>query len=183
MAKEARSINTSSPNHLVETGNPSQTFAGKSAFSHQVVNDSGLRFLMAHHENGITRFNVEGTLQVNAGDKNPNGGQDVIVISHNGNIDVESIKGHTNVYAQRICLQAAEKIVIDAPEIQIGSSTLNGTREIVLSAQDVSIEIGDNEPKSLGDALKVSNIFKALGGPGSMLDVDKVMGVTNTTLG
>ena len=58
MANEARSINANSPNHLVETGNSSQTFAGKAAFSHQVINESGLRFLMAHHENGITRFNI-----------------------------------------------------------------------------------------------------------------------------
>jgi|TARA_B100001540_G_scaffold301765_1_gene308602 hypothetical protein len=180
MANEARSINANSPNHLVETGNSSQTFAGKAAFSHQVINESGLRFLMAHHENGITRFNVEGTLQVVAGDKNTENSEDVIVISQNGNIDVVSVKGHTNVHATNICIQASKKIVIDAPEIQIGSSTLNGTKEIVLVAQDVSIKIGDNEPKSLGDALKVSNIFKAFSG--SMVDIDKVLGI-NTKLG
>jgi hypothetical protein len=149
MANEARSINANSPNHLVETGNSSQTFAGKAAFSHQVINESGLRFLMAHHENGITRFNVEGTLQVVAGDKNTENSEDVIVISQNGNIDVVSVKGHTNVHATNICIQA-------------------------------SIKIGDNEPKSLGDALKVSNIFKAFSG--SMVDIDKVLGI-NTKLG
>ena len=176
--QESRSINSSSPKFLVETGNNSETYAGKCAYSCQAITDSGLRFIMAHHENGITRINPEGSLEIVAGDKNPADSEDIILIALNGHIDFKSTSGHVNTKAQQIVLQATEEIVIDAPMIRIGSSTLNATKEIRLIAQDVKVQIGENEPKNMGDVLKVSNIFKSMSGPGSVLDISKLLNIS-----
>tara|TARA_E500000318_G_scaffold3004_1_gene3574 strand:+ start:61 stop:594 length:534 start_codon:yes stop_codon:yes gene_type:complete len=176
MGQEARVIETS-PKHVKETGNSRMTYAAKSVYVEASESEDGIRFVQGHYENGISQIHAEKRLQVEAGAKNQAGDVDFFLTAHNGDITTSSPSGFTRVYADRIVLQAAAEIVIDAPTIRIGSTTIGGTREIKLIASDVKVQIGDNDPKSLGDVLKVSNIFKSISGPKSTIDPAAFLGV------
>jgi hypothetical protein len=176
MGQEARFIETS-PKHIRETGNSRMTYAGKSVYVEASESENGLRFVQGHYENGISQIHAEGKLQVEAGAKNQTGDVDFLLHTVKGDLATSSPSGSTRVYADTIVLQAATEIVIDAPTIRIGSTTIGGTREIKLIASDVKVQIGDNDPKSLGDTLKVSNIFKSISGPKSTIDPSAFLGV------
>ena len=176
MGQEARFIETS-PKHIKETGNSRMTYAGKSVYVEASESENGLRFVQGHYENGISQIHAEGTLQVEAGAKNQPKNVDFLLSAANGDIATSSPSGFTRVSAYNIVLQAANEIVIDAPTIRIGSTTIGGTREIKLIASDVKVQIGDNKPKSLGDSLKVSNVFKSISGPKCTIDPATFLGV------
>ena len=92
--------------NLIIESNKSDTvsdLAGGEAFSLKGVNKEGNRFLLSHHEGGITRCETEQTLQIDAGaKKTSNGGTAIQVTAHTGNLSLTAVKDHVLIKASKI---------------------------------------------------------------------------------
>lgn len=150
------------PKLFIETGDARTSYCGPVAYTLQAVNDSGVRYVQSHAENGMSRVHAEGKYQLECGSKLDEKDVSFALISHNGDICTSSPLGFTRIFANQITLQANTEIVLDAPNIRIGNDK-GATKEVVVIGQEVSLNINESNIK-LGEKLKLSNIFKAFSG-------------------
>ena len=117
----------------LETDNPNNSDFGPEAFAIKGTNDDGCRFVLAHHESNTTRIESEGDILLNAGVKSKNFGTSLNVISHGGDIQVNSTMAGIGIKASDELILEADKIILKANKIQIGDQFSHGTKEITLN--------------------------------------------------
>ena len=154
-------------NVIIESGNPDSSVAGVEAFSIKGTNSSDKRFILAHHDGGITRVETEQTLQVDAGSKGNNQGTSAQITAHTGNVAVNVEAGHLLLKAnQTITLEAKDIILKGSNLIQIGGPGQHDTREIQLTATKIEVK---GKKGNLPDHLKQSSFLLATSGPQSFV--------------
>lgn len=169
--------------NLIIESNKSDTvsdLAGGEAFSLKGVNKEGNRFILAHHEGGITRCETEQTLQIDAGaKKTSNGGTAIQVTAHTGNLSLTAVKDHVLIKASKtITLDANDIILKGTNTIQIGGDDVGDTKEIKLIAQKIDV-YGPSGDQDLLDHLKLSSFMSAVSGKLSFVS-DTALGMTKS---
>tara|TARA_B100000427_G_scaffold293579_1_gene271637 strand:- start:709 stop:1245 length:537 start_codon:yes stop_codon:yes gene_type:complete len=154
------------PKFYVETDNPSDSDYGPEAFAIKGTNDDGCRFILAHHESNTTRIESEGDVIFNAGSKSSKFGTALNIISHGGDIQVNSTNNSIGIKASNELILEADKITLKANKIQIGDQFAHGTREITLNATRIEVDgQKGNLPFALGLGWGAAIAF----GPGAFL--------------
>ena len=169
--------------NLIIESNKSDTvsdLAGGEAFSLKGVNKEGNRFLLSHHEGGITRCETEQGLQIDAGaKKTSNGGTAMQVTAHTGNLSLTAVKDHVLIKASKtITLDANDIIIKGTNNIQIGGDDIGDTKEIKLIAQKINVS-GPAGRQDLLDHLKLSSFMAATSGKLSFVS-DTALGMTKS---
>ena len=169
--------------NLIIESNKSDTvsdLAGGEAFSLKGVNKEGNRFLLSHHEGGITRCETEQTLQIDAGaKKTSNGGTAMQVTAHTGNLSLTAVKDHVLIKASKtITLDANDIILKGTNTIQIGGDDVGDTKEIKLIAEKIDV-YGPSGDQDLLDHLKLSSFMSAVSGKLSFVS-DTALGMTKS---
>ena len=169
--------------NLIIESNKSDTvsdLAGGEAFSLKGVNKEGNRFLLSHHEGGITRCETEQTLQIDAGaKKTSNGGTAIQVTAHTGNLSLTAVKDHVLIKASKtITLDANDIILKGTNTIQIGGDDVGDTKEIKLIAQKIDVS-GPGGKQDLLDHLKLSSFMSSVSGKLSFV-IDTALGMTKS---
>ena len=169
--------------NLIIESNKSDTvsdLAGGEAFSLKGVNKEGNRFILAHHEGGITRVETEQGLQIDAGaKKTSNGGTAMQVTAHTGNLSLTAVKDHVLIKASKtITLDANDIIIKGTNNIQIGGDDVGDTREIKLIAEKIDVH-GPAGDQDLLDNLKLSSFMAAVSGKLSFVG-DTALGMTKS---
>ena len=154
--------------------------AGGEAFSLKGTNKEGNRFILAHHEGGITRCETEQGLQIDAGaKKTSNGGTAMQVTAHTGNLSLTAVKDHVLIKASKtITLDANDIIIKGTNNIQIGGDDIGDTKEIKLIAQKINVS-GPAGRQDLLDHLKLSSFMAATSGKLSFVS-DAALGMTKS---
>ena len=158
-------------NLIIESGKDDSVgdVAGGEAFSIKGTNKEGNRFLLAHHNGGITRCETEQNLQLDVGAKKNTDGTALQVTAHTGKIALNSEKSHILVKASKtITLEANDIILKGTNLIQIGGPDVSDTREIKIMAQKVPVS-GPGGTKDLLDHLKISSFLVGTTGPLSLV--------------
>ncbi len=169
--------------NLIIESNKSDTVsdtAGGEAFSLKGTNKEGNRFILAHHEGGISRLETEQGLQIDAGaKKTSNGGTAMQVTAHTGNLSFTAVKDHVLIKASKtITLDANDIIIKGTNNIQIGGDDVGDTKEIKLIAQKINVT-GPAGKQDLLDHLKLSSFMAAVSGKLSFVS-DTALGMTKS---
>ena len=77
------------PGLYLESGNPTMGIGGASAFSLFSSTKLGRKFSLGMKESGIVSLNADSTLEIIAGEENDDGGEDILIHSRNGAIDIK----------------------------------------------------------------------------------------------
>ena len=164
MGQETRCFDGFGPKLQIESGNPVMGTPGRSAFSFMSTTDSNVKFVQAHTESGLTKFDTQGTMQFEAG-AHPkmvsSNATAFAFIAHKGDFAINADKGAVRVEAKQIILDASREIVIQSPKIRIGYEEENKTKDVKIIGQDVDIK---SKKGSLADALLSSTMIKAFTG-------------------
>ncbi len=139
MAQDARYLDIFGPKLGLETGNPQSGAFGPTAFSMNATNDEGVKFVLAHHEAGTTRFNTGNDLLIEGAMNGNSDTPGVKVISHTGDCDIDSPEGTINLMANNQIVLEADKIILKANDIQIGDSASHGTKSITLNGDKIQV--------------------------------------------
>jgi len=161
MTQEARCIDVFGPNLFFETGGSQVGVAGKTAYTLQAQNDSGVKYNQGLYESGLSRVYAEKTLQVECGVKNKSGDVSYELVAHKGDLAMNADKGFIRIKGQQIVLEAADELVLQSNKIRIGYAEEGRTQTIDIIGSEVEVTTtGGN----LGDLLGTSNIFQAFAG-------------------
>ena len=102
--QETRSIDILSPKCIIESGNQEIGMSGREAFCIKSITDSGLKFIQAHTESGLSKLKTEGTCFEAAGHKSL-AGQSAITafefLANRGDISFDAAKGHIKMEANK----------------------------------------------------------------------------------
>ena len=163
MGQETRQFDSYGPKLQIETGNPVMGTPGRAAFSIMSTTDSNVKFVQAHCENGLTKFDAQGTMQFEAGahPTMPSGITAFEFIAHKGDFSVNAEKGAVKISGKQIVLEASREIVIQSPRIRIGYQEENKTKDVKIIGQSVDIK---SKKGTLADALLSSTIIKSFSG-------------------
>jgi len=181
MTQEARCIDVFGPNLFLETGGSQVGVAGKTAYTLQAQNSSGVKYNQGLYESGLSRQYAEKTLQVECGAKNKSGDVSYMLVAHKGDLAMNADKGFVRIKGQQIVLEAADELVLQSRKIRIGYEEEGRTQTIDIIGSDVELtSTGGN----LADLLGTSNIFQAFAGSliGDKIN-DLVKGVTLGIIG
>tara|TARA_R100001082_G_scaffold93754_2_gene60583 strand:- start:1854 stop:2531 length:678 start_codon:yes stop_codon:yes gene_type:complete len=158
-------------NLIIESGKDDSVgdVGGGEAFSLKGTNKQGNRFILAHHDGGITRTETEQTLQVDCGAKKNTDGTALQVTAHTGKVAINSEKSHILLKASKtITLEANDIILKGTNLIQIGGPSSSDTREIKIMAQAVPVT-GPGGTTDLLKHLKINSFLVASTGPLSLV--------------
>ena len=118
------------PSLFLETGNPRMDAGGGSAFTLFGSTKRGRKFSLGMKESGIVQLNADATLEIIAGEDNDDGGEDILINSRNGTIDIKVTKnGDVRIYGSNVSIKAEAAIDINSRVIR-----LKGDDEISLQA-------------------------------------------------
>ena len=118
------------PSLFIETGNPRVDAGGGSAFTLFGSTKRGRKFSLGMKESGIVQLNADATLEIIAGEDNDDGGEDILINSRNGTIDIKVTKnGDVRIYGSNVSIKAEAAIDINSRVIR-----LKGDDEISLQA-------------------------------------------------
>ena len=118
------------PSLFLETGNPRMDAGGGSAFTLFGSTKRGRKFSMGMKESGIVQLNADSTLEIIAGEDNDDGGEDILINSRNGAIDIKVTKnGDVRISGSNVSISADAAIDMKARVIR-----LQGKDEISLQA-------------------------------------------------
>ena len=118
------------PSLFLETGNPRMDAGGGSAFTLFGSTKRGRKFSMGMKESGIVQLNADATLEIIAGEKNDDGGEDILINSRNGAIDIKVTKnGDVRISGSNVSIKADAAIDIHGRVVRI-----KGDDEISLQA-------------------------------------------------
>ena len=163
MAQETRCFDGFGPKLQIESGNPVMGTPGRSAFSFMSTTDSNVKFVQAHCENGLTKFDAQGTMQFEAGahPTMPSGITAFEFIAHKGDFSINADKGLVRISGKQIVLDASREIVIQSPKIRIGYENANKTKDVKIIGQEVDIQ---TKKGSLANVLMTSSFLKTFDG-------------------
>ena len=118
------------PGLFLESGNPRMDAGGSSAFTLFGSTKRGRKFSLGMKESGIVQLNADATLEIIAGEDNDDGGEDILINSRNGAIDIKVTKnGDVRIYGSNVSIKAEAAIDINSRVIR-----LKGDDEISLQA-------------------------------------------------
>ena len=118
------------PSLFIETGNPRVDAGGGSAFTLFSSTKRGRKFSLGMKESGIVQLNADATLEIIAGEDNDDGGEDILINSRNGAIDIKVTKnGDVRISGSNVSIKADAAIDLNARVIR-----LKGDDEISLQA-------------------------------------------------
>ena len=118
------------PSLFLETGNPRMDAGGGSAFTLFGSTKRGRKFSMGMKESGIVQLNADATLEIIAGEENDDGGEDILINSRNGAIDIKVTKnGDVRISGSNVSIKADAAIDIHGRVVRI-----KGDDEISLQA-------------------------------------------------
>ena len=121
------------PGLYLESGNPTMGIGGASAFSLFSSTKLGRKFSLGMKESGIVSLNADSTLEIIAGEENDDGGEDILIHSRNGAIDIKVNKnGDVRIYGSNVSIKAEAAIDLNARVIR-----LKGDDEISLQAPKI----------------------------------------------
>ena len=163
MAQETRVFDGYGPKLQIETGNPVMGTPGRSAFSIMSTTDSNVKFVQAHCESGLTKFDAQGTMQFEAGahPTMPSGITAFKFDAHKGDFSINAEKGLVRISGKQIVLDASREIVIQSPKIRIGYENANKTKDVKIIGQEVDIQ---TKKGSLANVLMTSSFLKTFDG-------------------
>mgnify|MGYP001278751966 CR=1 FL=1 len=142
-----------SPAAYLETRNPNDSKCGAESAALKFTNESGLRFVMAHHEGPITRLETEQTLQIDANNKGSNDATGIQFTAHNGSVHINSLQNSIGIKASKTITLEADSIIIKAKrKLVLGGTESNYCRHIQMEAMKIDIPPRFNG--ELGKALK-----------------------------
>ena len=164
MGQETRVFDGYGPKLQIETGNPVMGTPGRAAFSLMSTTDSNVKFVQAHTESGLTKFDTQGTMQFEAG-AHPkmvsNNATAFAFIAHRGDFAINADKGAVRISGKQIVLEASREIVIQSPKIRIGYDIENKTKDIKIIGQEVDIK---TKKGNLANVLMTSSFLKTFDG-------------------
>jgi len=137
--QDARYLDIFGPKLSIETGNPQNSRFGPAAFNINGTNDQGVKFVLAHHENNTTRFNTGADLLIEGAQNGSSDTPGIKMISHTGDLDIDSPEGTINLMANNQIVLEADRIILKANDIQIGDSASHGTKSITLNADKIQV--------------------------------------------
>ena len=118
------------PSFFIETGNPRMDDGGGAAFTMFGSTKKGSKFSLGMKESGVVQLNADSTLEIVAGQDNNDGGQDILINSRNGAIDIKVSKnGDVRISGSNVSISADAAIDMKARVIR-----LQGKDEISLQA-------------------------------------------------
>ena len=118
------------PSFFIETGNPRMDDGGGAAFTMFGSTKKGRKFSLGMKESGVVQLNADSTLEIVAGQDNNDGGQDILINSRNGAIDIKVSKnGDVRISGSNVSISADAAIDMKARVIR-----LQGKDEISLQA-------------------------------------------------
>ena len=163
MGQETRCFDGFGPKLQIESGNPVMGTPGRSAFSFMSTTDSNVKFVQTHCENGLTKFDAQGTMQFEAGahPTMPSGITAFEFIAHKGDFSINADKGLVRISGKQIVLDASREIVIQSPKIRIGYENANKTKDVKIIGQEVDIQ---TKKGSLANVLMTSSFLKTFDG-------------------
>ena len=118
------------PSLFIETGNPRVDAGGGSAFTLFSSTKRGRKFSLGMKESGRVQLNADSTLEIIAGEDNDDGGEDILINSRNGAIDIKVSKnGDVRISGTNVSITADAALNLNARVIR-----LKGDDEISLQA-------------------------------------------------
>ena len=118
------------PSFFIETGNPRMDAGGGAAFTLFGSTKKGRKFSLGMKESGVVQLNADSTLEIIAGEDNDDGGEDILINSRNGAIDIKVSKnGDVRISGSNVSIKADAAIDLNARVIR-----LKGDDEISLQA-------------------------------------------------
>ena len=118
------------PSFFIETGNPRMDAGGGAAFTLFGSTKKGRKFSLGMKESGVVQLNADSTLEIIAGEDNDDGGEDILINSRNGAIDIKVSKnGDVRISGSNVSIRADAAIDLNARVIR-----LKGDDEISLQA-------------------------------------------------
>ena len=136
------------PSFFIETGNPRVDAGGGSAFTLFSSTKRGRKFSLGMKESGRVQLNADSTLEIIAGEDNDDGGEDILINSRNGAIDIKVSKnGDVRISGTNVSITADAALNLNARVIR-----LKGDDEISLQAPFIHSrgKKGNLVPKSWG---------------------------------
>jgi len=121
------------PSLYLESGNPLMGLGGLAAFTLFSTTKKGKKFSLGMKENGLVSLNADASLEIIAGEENDDGGEDILIHSRNGAIDIKVNKnGDVRIYGSNVSIKAEAAIDLNARVIR-----LKGDDEISLQAPKI----------------------------------------------
>ena len=161
MTQEARSIDVFGPNLFLETGGSQVGVAGKTSYTIQAQNESGIKYNQGLYQSGLSRHYSEKTLQVECGVKNSEGDVSYMLVAHKGDLAMNADTGFIRIKGKQIVLEAADELVLQSRKIRIGYEEEGRTSQIDIIGNETNILSSEG---NMSDLLGTSNIFKAFAG-------------------
>tara|TARA_B100000287_G_scaffold396750_1_gene412701 strand:+ start:3878 stop:4438 length:561 start_codon:yes stop_codon:yes gene_type:complete len=138
--QDSRVLDVFGPKFYLETGNLQDSDFGPEAFAIKGINNQGANFTLAHHETNYTRLDTGGDLLIQGGELGSNDTPGVKMISHTGNLELDSTQASLTLGASDTITLEADKIVLKAGSIQIGDRAKHGTKSITLSGTKIQVD-------------------------------------------
>ena len=118
------------PSLYLEAGSPKMGLGGLNAFTLFSSTKRGKKFSLGMKESGLVSLNADATLEIIAGEENDDGGEDILIHSRNGTIDIKVKKnGDVRIHGSNVSVTAEALIELDSRVVRI-----RGDDEISLEA-------------------------------------------------
>ena len=118
------------PSLYLEAGSPKMGLGGLNAFTLFSSTKRGKKFSLGMKESGLVSLNADATLEIIAGEENDDGGEDILIHSRNGTIDIKVNKnGDVRIHGSNVSVTAEALIELDSRVVRI-----RGDDEISLDA-------------------------------------------------
>ena len=118
------------PSLYLEAGSPMMGLGGLNAFTLFSTTKRGKKFSLGMKESGLVSLNADATLEIIAGEENDDGGEDILIHSRNGTIDIKVKKnGDVRIHGSNVSVTAEALIELDSRVVRI-----RGDDEISLEA-------------------------------------------------
>ncbi len=118
------------PSLYLEAGSPLMGLGGLNAFTLFSTTKRGKKFSLGMKESGLVSLNADAALEIIAGEENDDGGEDILIHSRNGTIDIKVKKnGDVRIHGSNVSVTAEALIELDSRVVRI-----RGDDEISLDA-------------------------------------------------
>ena len=108
------------PSLYLEAGSPLMGLGGLNAFTLFSTTKRGRKFSLGMKESGLVSLNADATLEIIAGEENDDGGEDILIHSRNGAIDIKVNKnGDVRIHGSNVRVTAEASIDLDARVVRL----------------------------------------------------------------